>query len=74
MKNSRTRLIEYVGLFNRVDEIRLEILQSLTLRLEGEGKEDPFYTDVLLEDLEMAEGIADSVVNAMMENGELSGN
>jgi hypothetical protein len=74
MKNSRTRLAEYVGLFNRIDEVRLEVLDKLTAQIETGGGDDPAMTEILMADLEAVEDIADSVVNAIMENGELSGN
>ena len=79
--NSRQRLAEYVKLFNDVDSKRSQfmsdvvkkVLHTIDLPL-AETIETEKNIDLIMEKIAFLDILAEELMNAITENGELSGN
>ena len=72
MLTSRARVAEYVRMFGVVDEMRIQQLNDLINVMQT----NKFVNEIEknIESLDFLNEIAECVINAFMENGELSGN
>ena len=72
MLTSRARLTEYVKMFGVVDEMRIEQLNKLINVMQTNKLVNEIEKDI--EGLNLLNEIAECIINAFMENGELNGN
>ena len=72
MLTSRARVAEYVRIFGVIDEIRIGQLNSLIEVIQGSRLSNEI--EERIEGLDLLNEIAECIINAFMENGELNGN